>query len=77
MMIKPFKSLFIAIAADQNQFIEYVNKILAITADKDYLINDAKRVQVYGYEQEIDRMVYELYGLTKKEIRIVEDFKKT
>ena len=33
--------------------------------------NDAC-IQVLRYEKQIDRMVYELYGLTEEEIRIVE-----
>jgi len=47
-------------------------KILAITKDNDYLQNPAKRAQVKEYEKQIDQMVYELYGLTEEEIRIVE-----
>jgi len=39
---------------------------------KDYLQNPAKQAQVKVYERQIDQMVYELYGLTEAEIRIVE-----
>ena len=39
---------------------------------KDYLQNPAKQAQVKEYEKQIDRMVYELYGLTNEEIKIVE-----
>jgi adenine-specific DNA-methyltransferase len=49
-----------------------VDKILAITKDPDYLQNPAKQAQVKEYERQIDQMVYELYGLTEEEIRIVE-----
>ena len=32
--------------------------------------------QVNALEHEIDQMVYRLYGLTEKEIKIVENFRK-
>jgi adenine-specific DNA-methyltransferase len=57
---------------DQKPFIGMVDKILAITKDPDYLQNPAKQAQVKEYERQIDQMVYELYGLTEEEIRIVE-----
>ena len=47
-------------------------KILTITNASDYLQNPAKQAQVKEYEKQIDRMVYELYGLTEEEIKIVE-----
>jgi len=46
--------------------------ILAITKDDDYLQNAPKQAQVKALEREIDQMVYQLYGLTEEEIRIVE-----
>jgi adenine-specific DNA-methyltransferase len=57
---------------DQKPFIDLVDKILAITKDDDYLENTAKQAKVRAYEKQIDQMVYELYGLTKDEIKIVE-----
>jgi len=56
----------------QKPFIALVDKILAITQDADYLDNPAKQAKVKEYEQQIDQMVYDLYGLTEEEIRIVE-----
>ena len=56
----------------QNIIIGLVDKILSITKDDDYLQNPIKQTQVKEYEQQIDLMVYELYGLTDEEIRIVE-----
>ena len=65
-------------------FIDIVDKILAITKDPegkplasngaggDYLENPAKQTQVRDYEKQIDQLVYELYGLTDEEIKIVE-----
>ena len=56
---------------EQEPFIELVDKILSITKDE-YLENPKKQAQVKEYDRQIDRMVYELYGLTEEEIRIVE-----
>jgi len=44
--------------------------------EKDYLKNSEKQAKVKAYEKKIDQMVYELYGLTKEEIKIVENFNK-
>ncbi|MCG2688566.1 BREX-1 system adenine-specific DNA-methyltransferase PglX [Candidatus Parcubacteria bacterium] len=48
-------------------------KILAITKSGDYLENPTKQVKVKEYEKQIDQMVYKLYGLTKEEIKIIEN----
>lgn len=50
-----------------------VDKILSITKDDDYLTNSTKQLKVKEYECQIDQMVYNLYGLTKDEIKIVEE----
>jgi hypothetical protein len=57
----------------QETFITLVDRILAITEDEDYSQNLVKQQQVKVLEHEIDQMVYQLYGLTEKEIRIVEE----
>ncbi len=49
-----------------------VDKILAITKSDDYLQNPQKQARVKELEREIDQLVYQLYGLTEDEIRIVE-----
>jgi adenine-specific DNA-methyltransferase len=49
-----------------------VESILAITKDEDYLQNSIKQAKVRTLEQEIDQLIYKLYGLTEEEIRIVE-----
>ena len=49
-----------------------VNQILEITGAEEYLQNPAKQAQVKALEREIDQMVYQLYGLTEEEIKIVE-----
>jgi len=58
---------------EQKPFINFVNKILVITKDDDYLQNETKRKKVKEYEQKINQMVYEIYNLTPAEIRIIED----
>lgn len=56
----------------QNQIVEVVNNITTITNTPDYLQNTDKKNKVRKYEKEIDRMLYELYGLTEEEIKIVK-----
>ena len=58
-------------ADDQKPFIEVVDKILAITKDEDYLRNSAKQDEVHKYEDQIDQLVYKLYGLTDEEKKII------
>jgi hypothetical protein len=62
----------VASAIEQSSISALVNKILAITKDADYLKNPAKQAQVKEYENQIDQLVYQLYDLTDKEIKIVE-----
>ncbi len=57
---------------EQQPFINLVDKILPITKDADYPDNSTKQTKVHNYEHQIDQMVYELYGLTEEEIKIVE-----
>jgi len=61
---------------EQKPFIEKVDKIISITDSKSYLEDFTKQVKVKEYERQIDQMVYKLYGLTDKEIKIVEGFDK-
>ena len=56
----------------QKPFINIVDTVLAITKDDDYSDNTAKQAQVREYERQIDELVYQLYGLTAEEIRMVE-----
>jgi adenine-specific DNA-methyltransferase len=60
----------------EQEIIGVVNKILLITESKDYLENESRQSKVKEYERQIDQMVYELYGFTKEEIKIVESFNK-
>ncbi len=52
--------------------LKLADKILAITKDDDYLNNSAKQAKDEEYERQIDQIVYKLYGLTDKEICIIE-----
>lgn len=56
-----------------NEILLIVDKILAITQTDDYLSNKDKQNRVKAYQDEIDQMVYKLYGLTEEEIKIVEE----
>ena len=61
--------------SSQKQFIKLVDKILSITKSEDYLKNSKKQAQVQGYEKQIDQLVYKLYNLTPKEIKVIENSK--
>jgi len=75
LLYKPVSEIPIKIISktEQMPFVEMVDQILAITKNQDYLKNPQKQEKVKEMEREIDRMVYQLYGLTKEEIRIVEN----
>lgn len=60
----------------QEELVQVVDKILAITKDEDYSTNSAKQAKVKEYECQIDQMVYQLYDLTPEEIAVVEGFNK-
>ena len=53
-----------------------VNQILSVTKDDDYLNNPYKQAKVKKLENEIDKLVYKLYELTPKEIKIIEESNK-
>ncbi|MDP3974043.1 MAG: TaqI-like C-terminal specificity domain-containing protein [Candidatus Daviesbacteria bacterium] len=65
----PIKKIF---SDEQKPFIEIVDKILALTSSSDYLSNTEKQARVKNYQKQIDKLVYELYGLTPEEIEVVE-----
>ena len=60
---------------DQKPFISLIDSILAITSSSDYSNNAAMQKEVRTFERKIDQMVYELYGLSKDEIKIIEESK--
>ncbi len=51
---------------------ELVDKIILRTQDIDYEINIQKQKEVKLLEDEINKLVYKLYNLTKEEIEIIE-----
>ena len=53
--------------------MKLIDKILDITKEEDYLQNEVKQKKVKEYEKQIDQLVYKLYGLTSKEVRIIEN----
>ncbi len=55
-----------------DSIIDFVDKIHSIAGTSDYCANSTKQTKVKEYERQIDQMVYDLYGLTKEEIEIVE-----
>jgi hypothetical protein len=59
---------------NQKPFIDLIDQILAITKSDDYLTNPEKQTKVKELENQIDQLIYELYGLTEDEIEIVENF---
>ena len=58
---------------EQNSLIDLIDKLLTITKTEGYLQNPDKQAQVQEYENQIDRLIYKLYGLTPEEIKIVEE----
>lgn len=60
----------------QTPFIHFVDQILSITKDDDYLDSPDKQAKVKRLEKEIDQLVYKLYELTPEDIKIVEGFGK-
>ena len=57
---------------EQKPFIEKVDKILEITKQSFYDPKNPPKEQK-DLESEIDKMVYELYGLSDEEVRVVEE----
>jgi len=59
-------------AAQQRYLVDLVDKILAITMVDGYLSQSDSKSVVSQYENQIDKIVYGLYGLSLEEIAIVE-----
>lgn len=60
-------------AAGQKPFILVVDKIIALLNNDGDILDKAKISKVNQCQREIDQMIYELYGLTKKEIDTIEN----
>ncbi len=56
----------------QKELVNIVNKILKITEANDYKNDRGKQDQVNVFEKQIDRIVYEQYGISSEEIALVE-----
>ena len=56
--------------------VDIMNKILSVIrpSPSDYLQNPNKQAKVREYEKQIDQLVYQLYSLTPKEIKTVDNF---
>ena len=67
----PIKKISIS---EQKDFINFVEKILYLTQSTDYLQDESRLKRVEEYTQQINKMVYELYGLPGEEIDTVENF---
>ena len=65
----PIKSVAIE---KQRPFINLVDKILLVLKNNDCLENTTKKIEIEEYEDQIDRLVYKLYGLTAAEIKVIE-----
>jgi len=61
-----------ATVQEQKLFINLANEIFSIIKSEDNL----KETKIRKYEDQIDQLVYKLYGLTDDEIEIIEDFHK-
>ena len=70
-----FRRLPIADVSENEQsiLVSCVDNILDITKDEDYLENLEKQTKVKTLEKKIDQIVYQLYGLNEKEIKIIEE----
>ncbi len=59
----------------QRELVETVDNILSITKKYEYTNNESKNAQIQEYENQIDRIVYVLYGFTESEIELIEGTK--
>ena len=57
----------------KNIIVELVDNILKITTKRDFLGNSAYQKEYQYLEEQIDKLVYELYDLTEEEIAMVEE----
>jgi hypothetical protein len=64
--------IFEGSSIEQFKIIEKVDAILKITKESLYDPKNPPKEQL-NLEAEIDEMVYELYGLSEEEVRVVEE----
>jgi len=58
---------------EEKPFVQAVERILSITASIDFLSSKEKQSKVRDIESEINDLIYKLYDLTPKEIKLVEE----
>lgn len=68
--------IFVTKKINQEKLISIVDQILDVTKNQDYIQNTEKQSEVEKLENQIDKLVYEFYNLTSKEIIIVENSTK-
>lgn len=56
----------------ENEIVSIVDKILSTTSHANYFTDTSKQQKVLHYEQQINKLIYQLYGLTPQEIKTVE-----
>jgi hypothetical protein len=69
----PIKKLLLS---KQKDFVNIVDKILSLTQSTEYFQNESRQKRVEEYKQQIDKMIYTLYGLNEEEIKNVEGVDK-
>jgi adenine-specific DNA-methyltransferase len=57
---------------DQKPFVDIVNMILDLTYSDNFQLDKQKQEQVKALEEEIDQLVFNLYGLSDTEIKFVK-----
>ena len=65
-----------ASARVQKGLANIVDHILSISEQYGYPLSNGASAKIKELEHQIDQMVYELYGLTDEEIRVVENFNR-
>jgi hypothetical protein len=68
----PIKKLTFETRPLANQIVQRVGEILMLTQSWDYENSQEKQRRVGELKDEIDYLVYELYGLSDEEIRLIE-----
>jgi hypothetical protein len=59
-------------AKEEKTIVQAVDKILSLTGKSQYRDDEEAQASVRDHERDIDRLVYQLYGLGPEEIAIVE-----
>jgi len=68
----PIKKLTSETQPLADQIVQKVQEILTLTQSPNFETSQEKQQKVKKLEREIDLLVYELYGLTEEEIRLIE-----